>query len=94
MESSAALAKGMEIIHYPNLKTVLAVESVIKEADGPITRAEIKRRLDSSIMHQTLNVILAYLEENGLIYDGRKGIIWLKQPGKKLQKLIDGGIEA
>ena len=93
MQMQVSLLKDKSIIHYPNLKTVLIVEELLKKADGSITRAELKRKLPVEIMHQTLNVILRYFEEEGLIYDGRKGITWLKQPSAKLRKLIREGIE-
>ena len=82
-----------EIIHYPNLKTVILVENVLKNAEGILTREEIKRRLPVKIMHQTLNVILAYFENRGLIVDGRKGVLWTYNPSSKLQRAIDEGME-
>ncbi|MFH0986672.1 MAG: hypothetical protein V1911_01345 [Candidatus Micrarchaeota archaeon] len=86
------LAVQEEILHYPNLKTVLMVEEALKEADGPITREELKRRLPKQVMTQTLNIILAYFEEKGMILDGHKGISYLEPPNAKLKKLIEGGI--
>jgi len=88
MQTSISLLKDKEIIHYPNLKTVLMVEDLLKKSDGPITRAEIKRKLPVEIMHQTLNVVLRYLEEKGMIYDGRKGITWLYNPDPKFQEML------
>jgi hypothetical protein len=70
-------AKTVQILHFPNLKTVLAVEEVLKKADLPLTREEIKKRLETKIMHQTLNVILEYMEERGMVLDGRKGVLWV-----------------
>ena len=64
-----------EIIHYPTLKTVLMVEKILQNAETVIDREEIKRRLPVKIMHQTLNLILNYLEEKGLILDGHKGVL-------------------
>ena len=69
-----------EIIHYPSLRTMLMVERILKEADTMIDREELKRRLPSQIMHQTLNIILKYLEEKGMIIDSRKGILWIYNP--------------
>ncbi|ODS42676.1 MAG: hypothetical protein MSIBF_05080 [Candidatus Altiarchaeales archaeon IMC4] len=56
------------ILHFPNLKTVLMVEGVLKESDGPISKNELKRRLPSKVMHQTLNIIIDYLEESGKLF--------------------------
>jgi len=82
-----------EILHYPNLKTVLMVERVLQEAGTTITREELKKRLPTQIMHQTLNVILQYLEEKGLIIDGHKGILWTHNDSPKLQNAIRRGTE-
>lgn len=83
----------LEIVHYPNLKTVLMVEDVLKKADKLITREQIKKKLPNKIMHQTLNVILKYLSDSGKILDGRKGILWIYNPSSKLDKAIKEGIE-
>jgi len=81
------------VIHYPTLKTMLMIERVLKEADIAIDREEIKRRLPVKIMHQTLNLILQYLEEKGLIIDGHKGILWVYNPSPKLKEAIERGRE-
>ena len=82
-----------EVIHYPNLKTVLMVEEVLKEANEIMTREQLKKKLPVQIMHQTLNVILRYLEDSGKIIDGRKGILWIYNPSPKLDKAIKEGVE-
>ena len=76
------------VIHYPSLKTMLMVEKTLKSAEGTLTREELKRRLPVQIMHQTLNLILGYLEEKGMILDGHKGILWSYNPNPKLRKAI------
>jgi len=82
-----------KIIHYPSLKTVLLVEKILMEAETTIDREELKRRLPVKIMHQTLNVILEYLEQKGMIIDGHKGILWIYNPSKKLKDAINQGAE-
>ena len=82
-----------EILHYPNLKTMLMVEKVLKKAETTLTREEIKERLPTKIMHQTLNVILEYLEQRGLILDGHKGILWTHNDSPKLKEAIRRGTE-
>ena len=69
--------QNLEVIHYPNLKTVLMVEEVLKKANDLMSREELKKKLPNKVMHQTLNVILKYLEDSGKILDGRKGILWI-----------------
>jgi hypothetical protein len=82
------------VIHYPNLKTVLMVEKVLKESEEAISKEELKRRLPTKTMHQTLNVILDYLEDGGKIAILKEGIIWIckedisKKLAAKLAKAI------
>lgn len=82
-----------EIIHYPTLKTILMVEKVLREADKMMTREELKQKLTKQIMHQTLNIILDYLEKRGMIIDSHKGILWIYNPSQKLRKAIEKGRE-
>ena len=83
----------LKLIHYPNLKTVLMVEEVLKNSDELLTREELKEKLPKKIMHQTLNIILEYLEDSGKIIDGRKGILWIYNPSPKLDKAVKEGVE-
>lgn len=82
-----------QLIHYPSLKTVLMVEKTLKKANNPLTREQLKKMLPTQVMHQTLNVILQYLEESGKILDARRGILWIYNPSKKLDDAINRGIE-
>lgn len=82
-----------EVIHYPNLKTVLMVEEILANAQKAMTREQLKRKLPKKIMHQTLNVILEYLEQSGKIYDGRKGIVWTFNPDERLRKALERAVE-
>jgi hypothetical protein len=83
----------MEIIHYPNLKTVLMVEQILKKSNTLLTREQLKSKLPTKVMHQTLNIILKYLEDGGKILDGRKGILWIHNPSSKLDKATREGVE-
>ena len=89
---SGVLQMETNVIHYPNLKTVLIVEDTLKNSNKPITREQLKKKLPTQIMHQTLNVILEYLEKSGKILDGRKGIVWIYNESPKLKKAIEEGI--
>ncbi|MFH1752304.1 MAG: hypothetical protein ABH821_05200 [archaeon] len=71
------------VVHYPTLKTVLAVEEVIKNADLAISRNEILRRLERKAMRSTLNFTLEYMENRGMILETKKGFIWTYSPTKK-----------
>jgi len=65
------------------------VEKILENADTMIDREELKRRLPNQIMHQTLNLILRYLEEKGMLIDSHKGILWIYNPSKKLKKAVE-----
>ena len=79
------------VLHYPNLKTVLMVEEILEDAKEPMSKKELKDRLPKKIMHQTLNIILEYLEECGKIITGNKGIFWIYNPSEKLAAAIKRG---
>jgi len=77
------------IHHWPTLKTVLMVEKALKDADGPVSLEELKRKLRKKIMDQTLRLILAYLEDKGSILIGLKGISWIENNDSKFLKFIE-----
>jgi hypothetical protein len=81
-----------EVLHYPSLKTVLMVEEILKKSSKMLRREQIKKRLPKKIMHQTLNVVLEYLEGSGRILDTRKGVVWIHNPSNRLDKAIKDGI--
>ena len=83
-----------QILHYPRLDTVLMVEGVLKEANLAISKSELIRRLPKQIMRQTLNVILNYLEEKGIIMTGEKGVLWIYNESPKMKKLLEKSIDA
>lgn len=76
----------MKVVHFPTLKTVLAIEKVVKNADTAISRNQILERLPTKLMRSSLNVALEYLEKRGLILETKKGFIWTFNPSKKLEK--------
>ncbi|MDD9953903.1 MAG: hypothetical protein OXR66_06220 [Candidatus Woesearchaeota archaeon] len=63
--------------HSPNLNTVIMVETSIQNAQQAITVAELKRRLPKQVNHNTLKVILRYLQESGKIEFTPDGILWI-----------------
>ena len=81
------------VLHYPTLKTVLEIEKVLQNAKTILPKEEIKRRLPMKIMHQTLNLILDYLEDRGMVLQGDKGVLWVWTPSEKLDKMIEEGRE-
>ncbi len=70
----------------PTLNTVLMVEETLMNSDGVITVAELKRTLPKQVMHQTLMLILDYLEWSGKIVFHDDKVLWTYNPNSKLQK--------
>lgn len=86
--------KDHVILRYPNLSTVLMVEDFLKKhRDMPMTIAKLRRSLPKQIMHQTLKVILDYLQLSGKIIIGTRGIQWIYVEPKHLKKMLEGGLE-
>ncbi len=83
------LLKHRHMEHAPTLNTVLMVENVLRSMDeSVITIAELKRRLPKQVNHNTLKVILEYLEASNKILVTVKGITWIYNPNPKLRKAI------
>jgi len=83
----------IEVVHYPTLKTVMAVEEVVKKADTAVSRNQIIARLPTKPMRSTLNVALDYLEKRGMVLETKKGFVWTFNPSKKLAKAEEQGLE-
>ncbi len=83
----------MNIVHYPSLKTILAIEDVVKNADIALSRNQILARLPTKVMRSTLNLALTYMEKRGLILETKKGFIWTFNPSKRLEKAESEGLE-
>jgi len=80
--------------HWPTLNTVIMVEETIKNADDSIvTVPEIKRKLPRQVNHNTLMIILHYLEQSNKIFVSLKGITWIHNSSSKLRQAIAEGRE-
>ncbi len=91
MSLTQTIQKG--VLHYPTLKTVLSIENILKEANEPLNKEEIKRQLSTKIHHMTLNLILDYLEESGKIFIGKSGVQWTFNENPKFKKLVSKSIQ-
>ena len=80
--------------HAPTLNTVLMVEDTLKNMDeSVITIAELKRKLPKQVNHNTLMVILEYLEHSNKILVTLKGITWIHNTNPNLRKAVARGME-
>ncbi|MBU0898319.1 MAG: hypothetical protein KKB03_01140 [Nanoarchaeota archaeon] len=83
-----------ELKHSPTLNTVIMVEETLKNMDeSVISVAELKRRLPKQVNHNTLKIILEYLELSNKILVTMRGITWIHNPNPNLQKAIEEGLE-
>ncbi len=86
--------EGKKLKRYPNLSTVLMVESFLKKhRDVPMKISEIKSGLPKKVMHPTLMIILEYLWVGGKIIYGPKGVQWIYTSSEHLNKMLAGGLE-
>ena len=86
--------KMQELEQAPNLNTVIMVENTLKNMEeSVITVAELKRKLPRQVNHNTLKIILEYLEISNKIVVTMRGITWIHNPNPNLQKAIAEGLE-
>lgn len=79
---------------YPNLSTVLMVEDTLQKMDeSVVTIAELKRKLPREVNHNTLKIILEYLEKSNKIAVTLRGITWIHNTNPNLRKAISTGLE-
>lgn len=83
MTAKCELAK---LEHSPTLNTVLMVEKVLKSLNESIVKiAELKRKLPKQINHNTLKIILEYLEQSNKIAVTINGITWIHNTNPNLR---------
>ncbi|HIH50591.1 MAG: hypothetical protein ABSE71_03780 [Candidatus Micrarchaeaceae archaeon] len=82
-----------EIVHYPTLKTILAIEEVVKKANNPLSRNQILAKLPTKVMRSTLNFALDYMEKRGMVLETKKGFIWTFNPSKRLEIAENEGMQ-
>jgi len=88
-----AVQVQVEVLHYPTLKTIMAIEDVVRNADAAVSRNQILTKLENKVMRSTLNVALNYLEKRGLVLETKNGFVWTFNPNKKLAKAEEQGLE-
>ena len=78
----------------PNMATVLMVEKTIKENDAPLRKMQLYKAVPKSMMYQTFERILEYLEShNQIAYDNEGRIVWIAADNPKLEALLKSGVE-
>jgi len=70
-----------DILHYPQLDTVLMVEEFIRENSGEFKKRNLWEALPKKMMYQTFCVIFNYLLYSGKIAHDKEGwIVWIWNP--------------
>lgn len=70
-----------QVLHYPNLGTVLMVEEFIREHSGEFKKKQLWQNLPKKTMYQTFCVIFDYLTSSGKILQDRNGVVgWVWNP--------------
>lgn len=69
------------ILHYPQLDTILRVEDFIRENSGEFKKKALWESLPKKMIYQTFCVIFDYLLESGKIaLDGEGHVAWIWDP--------------
>lgn len=82
-----------QLDHAPTLNTVLMVEHILENMNESVIKiSELKKLLPKQVNHNTLIIILQYLEESNKIAVSIKGISWIHNNNSNLQKAISRGL--
>tara|TARA_Y100000310_G_C20583688_1_gene764298 strand:+ start:841 stop:1083 length:243 start_codon:yes stop_codon:yes gene_type:complete len=74
----------------PRLETILMVEKSLKK-HTIITIPKLKKALPKQVNHNTLKIILEYLEQSNKILLTMKGITWIHTTNKNFKSVISKG---
>ncbi len=86
--------KKPENISSPTLNTVIMVENTLSNMDESVIKfAELKRKLPKQVNHNTLKIILEYLEVSNKIIVSMKGISWIHNSNLNLKNAVNSGLE-
>jgi len=70
-----------EVLHYPQLDTVLMVEEFIREHSGDYKKRQLWEHLPRKMMYQTFCVVFDYLLSSGKIVTDKEGfVVWIWNP--------------
>ena len=80
-----------KIVHSPTLDTVLMVEEAIRNSKQVVSIAELKRLLPRKVNHNTLKIILGYLQQSGKIEFTPDGVVWIFMPKEDIAVILSKG---
>ncbi len=74
-------SNSKDVIHYPQLDTILSMEEFIKEHSGEFRKTALWKALPKNMMYQTFNLIYEYLSESlKIARDSERKIHWIWDP--------------
>lgn len=61
----------------PTLSTLHEVETILRDADAPLTLNEVKRRMEArAVRHSMVRLAVDELKRLGFVTEGSKGVVW------------------
>ena len=80
----------LQLLENPTLATLVKVQTILEDAEAPLSRYEIHKRLAAAVNYPVLESILAYLTEMKLVVDEGKGgkILWVHNTNARARKLF------
>ena len=81
-----------QVLHEPQLDTILMVEKAIIDADEYPTRTELWKSLPRKMQYQTFKRVLDYLEASGKIAFDKRKIIYTGVNNPKLEALMKSSV--
>jgi hypothetical protein len=81
-----------QVLHEPQLDTLLMVEKAIMDADEYPTRTELWKSLPRKMQYQTFKRVLDYLEASGKIAFDKGKIIYTGVNNPKLEALMKSSV--
>jgi len=76
----------------PTLESIEYVRSILRSADGPLSRDAIQRILagwSHAMGRQSLNAAISFLASDGSVAEGSKGLIWVPAVSRQLASSIE-----
>ena len=61
----------------PTLSTIYEIECILREAEGPMSLNEVKRRMSAkAVRHQAVRQVINEFRRLGFVAEGSKGVVW------------------
>ena len=69
----------------PTLSTIHAIERILRDAEGPLSLNEIKRRMSAkAARHSMVRQAVDEFKRLGFVVEGAKGVVWVLNLSPKM----------